>query len=63
MEGFKGQVCQRTEEIKTKTSGDAGPAYTSSWRLFDIISFLRDSVKHRQYVISHCIKIKIIWVL
>ena len=35
------------KKIKTKTNGDADPEYTSSWRLFDIISFLRESVKHR----------------
>ena len=33
------------KKVKGKRSGDAGPGYTSAWRLFRIMDFLRDSVK------------------
>ena len=36
------------EKIKTKRSGDAGPAYTPSWCLFDILCCLLESVRHKK---------------
>ena len=36
------------KKVKGKRSGDAGPGYASDWRLFSIMEFLLDSVKHRQ---------------
>ena len=33
---------------KKKPSGEAGPEFKSSWHLFDLLTFLTDTVKHRQ---------------
>ena len=32
---------------KKKLSGEAGPEFKSSWDLFDLLTFLTDTVKHR----------------
>ena len=44
---IKDQYVRELKKIKTKRSGDARPAYTPSWCLFDILSFLLESVRHR----------------
>ena len=36
------------KKVKTRKSGDAGPAYTPYWRLFEVLSFLQDSIRHRE---------------
>ncbi|XP_062512382.1 transcription factor Adf-1-like [Corticium candelabrum] len=40
------------EEKKTKSmrSGDSGPLYSSLWEYFEVLSFLLDTIKHRQTV-------------
>ena len=38
------------EKKKTKSmrSGDSGPPYSSLWEYFEVLSFLLDTIKHRQ---------------
>ena len=36
------------KKVKTKKSGDEGPAYISRWPLFSAMMFVADTVKHRQ---------------
>ena len=31
-----------------KKGGDAGPVFVSFWPLFEVISFIRDTVKHKR---------------
>ena len=31
-----------------KKGGDAGPVFVSCWPLFEVISFIRDTVKHKR---------------
>ena len=35
------------KKVKQRKSGDAGPPYVSCWPLFEMLSFLSDTVKHR----------------
>ena len=36
-------------KTKEKKSGDPGPAYTSCWPLFEALTFLQQTVRHRRY--------------
>ena len=45
---LRDKYVKELKKVKGKRSGDAGPGYTSSWRLFSVMEFLRDSVKQRQ---------------
>ena len=38
------------KKVKGHKSSDAGPVYSPSWPLFDVILFLTDTVKHRKLV-------------
>ena len=40
------------KKTKDKRSGDAGPVIVSCWPLFDIMSFIGDTVKHKRLSIS-----------
>ena len=45
---LRDKYVKELKKTRLKKSGDAGPSYTSPWMLFEMLSFLRDSVKHRQ---------------
>ena len=64
-EGLTGDQCSHRwktlcdkfvrELKKTKPkSGDPGPPRVSSWPLFQVMSFLSDTVKHKKCVIMAC---------
>ena len=38
------------KKVKEGKSGNAGPAYSPTWPLFDVLLFLADTVKHRKFV-------------
>ena len=40
------------KKTKCKKSGDAGPFTVSCWPLFEILSFVCDTVKHKRLAIS-----------
>ena len=42
---------RKFKKVKGGKSGDAGPAYSPSWPLFDLLQFLTDTVKHRKLVV------------
>ena len=48
VEGVEGPICKITKKKNTRSSGNAGPPYVPSWSLLEILSFLKESVKHRQ---------------
>ena len=35
---------------KKNKPGDAGPPVVSTWDLFDVMSFVGDTVKHKMYI-------------
>ena len=39
---------RENKKVKKRLSGSKGPPYVSRWPLFDIMSFLTDSVRHRE---------------
>ena len=39
------------KKMKQKKSGDAGSAYVSPWCLFEVLCFLKDSVRHKQCMV------------
>ena len=39
------------KKTKDKRSGDAGPVVVSCWPLFELMSFITDTVKHKKLVI------------
>ena len=39
---------RENKKVKKRLSGSKGPPYVSRWPLFDIMSFITDSVRHRE---------------
>ena len=48
---MRDKFVRELKKVKVGKSGDAGPAYSPSWPLFDSLQFLTDTVKHRKLVI------------
>ena len=49
---LRDKYIRELKKVKGKRSGDAGPGYTSALRLYCVMEFYRDFVKHRQQVQS-----------
>ena len=48
---MRDKFVRELKKVKGGKSGDAGPAYSPSWPLFDLLQFLTDTVKHRKLVV------------
>lgn len=48
------------KKVKQRKSGEEGPPYKPSWRLFECLTFLQDSIRHREYVQPHSVKLWLI---
>ena len=48
---MRDKFVRELKKVKGGKSGDAGPAYSPSWPLFDVLQFLTDTVKHRKLVV------------
>ena len=44
---------RKLKKVRKKKSGTSGPVYVSHWCFFEVLSFLEDTVKHKQYVLSY----------
>ena len=51
METVKREILRERKKLKTK-SGDAGPEIISCWPLFQVMDFLRETVRHRRLASS-----------
>ena len=49
---LRDRFVRELKKTKGKKSGDAGPAIVSCWPLFEIMSFVSDTVKHKRLAIS-----------
>ena len=48
---MRDKFVRELKKVKGGKSGYAGPAYSPSWPLFDLLQFLTDTVKHRKLVV------------
>ena len=48
---MRDKFVRELKKVKGGKSGDAGPAYSPTWPLFDVLLFLTDTVKHRKLVV------------
>ena len=48
---MRDKFVRELKKVKGGECGDAGPAYSPSWPLFDSLQFLTDTVKHMKLVI------------
>ena len=46
MEINQRQICEGSQKVKKHKSGD--PSHISTWPLFEPLTFLQDSIRHRQ---------------
>ena len=51
------------KKVKKRKSGEEGPPYKPSWRLFECLTFLQDSIRHREYVQLHAVKLCTFYIL
>lgn len=49
---LRDKFVRELKKTKDKRSGDAGPVIVSCWPLFDVMSFIGDTVKHKRLSIS-----------
>ena len=42
------------KKVKSKKGGDAGPIVVLSWPLFETMTFVSDTVKHKRLAICIC---------
>ena len=47
---LRDKFVKELRKVKARKSGDEGPPYVSTWQLYELMTFLTDSVKHRQWV-------------
>ena len=45
---LRDKFVKELRKVKARKSGDKGPPYVSPWKLYRALTFLTDSVKHRQ---------------
>ena len=48
---MRDKFVREVKKVKEGKSGDAGPAYSPRWPLFDSLQFLTNTVKHRKLVL------------
>ena len=49
---LRDKYVRELKKNKSKKSGDAGPMNVSSWPLFQPMSFLKDTIRHKTFVIN-----------
>lgn len=49
---LRDKFVKELRKVRTRKSGDEGPPYVSPWKLYGILTFLTDSVKHRSTFMS-----------
>ena len=45
---IRDRFVREAKKAKAKKSGESGPSFVSSWPLYEVMSFVGDTVKHRQ---------------
>ena len=45
---LRDRYVKELRKVKKRKSGDEGPAYCPRWKLYSCLSFLQDSVRHRE---------------
>ena len=45
---IRNRYVRETKKVKERRSGDPGPPYTPVWELYDMLTFLKDQIKHRK---------------
>ena len=54
---LRDQFVRELKRRKKVKSGDQGPQYISRWPFFEVMKFVSDTVRHREYVNRKCINI------
>ena len=48
---LRDRYVRELKKVRAKKSGTAGPVHVSQWCFFEVLSFLKDTVKHKKYVL------------